>query len=167
VIKIKFFVFALSLVYSNIIFGQDCIIIPSKGLNSILAGESEFKDVHQEFGKKKVQKTWIKSIETELFGRYDRYVIYDSIARFSTAGTDRHRKIVHAIKLDEQSTCRTKNGFGIGSSYVKTLDNLGIPWLVMGDMNGYLTLSYDNMRIVFDTKDSLTNKVIKIDFYNR
>ena len=124
----KLFLFFIILCFCG--FTQDsdnCTIVPLKGINNIVVGESSFEDVKKEFGKKKKQKRWRRT-ELELFGHFDYSIKYDQIATFlSISIPERNKHIINRITIDSTCKCKTKNGLGIGSSYQDVIKQLGKP----------------------------------------
>lgn len=141
------------------------IIVPNKGINNIIIGQSTLKEVQNEFGSKKIKRKWHKAIEVECFGKFEYLLKYDSIATFSTITKNRNKNIIHKIILGTDSKCKTKEGNGIGSSYNSIIEEFGRPNSVyfFKDKSKYKTeLSYDKTDIVLDSKDTLTSSVCKI-----
>lgn len=145
---------------------SEVFLVPYKGVTNITVGESSLKDVQRLLGVKKVEKKWRKSIGYELFGKYAYFLEYENIGIFSTLAGYRNRNIVAMVTLDSTSTCKTTNGFGIGSSYFETIQELGrtdqVSYKRMN--NGTkIYLIYKRMYITFDGKDSLSSSVNKIE----
>ena len=141
------------------------IIIPNKGIDSIIIGKSTLKEVQQEFGVKKIKRKWHKAIEVDCFGKFEYYIKYDSIATFSTITKNRNKEVVYKIILESGSKCKTKGGNGIGSSYENIINEFGRPESLyfFKDENRYKTeLSYGDMDIILNSKDTLSNSVCEI-----
>lgn len=146
----------------------DSHFITDKGVGDITIHKSTLKDVQMAYGEKKIHKTWHNSVETELLGRYEYFLEYENFAIFSTYTINRNYTVIKKIIIDSSSLCKTKNGFGIGSNYVETLKEVGIPkqsYIVKNVGKNYrLNLIYDGMDIFFNHSDSLTNEVEMIIF---
>lgn len=157
--------FLLSSLSAYIVNPKECVIIPNKGVNSIVVDSSTFNDVKKEFGDIKKRKYWVKSQELELFGRFVHYLEYESIGVFSTSINFRSKPIISKIHLTSQCQCKTKNGIGIGSSYNDIINEFGkgTRWNLFGYKGAKVVeLSYDNMHIIFDGNDIEKSVVIEI-----
>jgi|GEM_PF-5188038 len=160
---------ALLFIFNFLQEPNNCIIVPGKGVNSIIIGQSTLKDIEKEFGEKKVEKKWHKAVETEIMGRFEYFVHYDKIGTFSTYTRNRNKTIIMKISIDTTSKCRTKKGLGIGNTYRETIRELGEANQIsfVQDKKKYIKMEllYDNMNIWFDGNDSTNNKIIEIEIY--
>ncbi len=141
------------------------IIRPNKGVGNIEIGKSTLDDVINEYGKIEKNKKWHKSIELELFGRFEYYLHYDSIGIFSTYTKNRNKEVIHKIILPFNSKCRTIKGNGIGSGYDDIVEEFGSTDginLFGYNNNKVIELTYDNMHIIFDSNDMNACKVVEI-----
>ena len=141
---------------------KKCVIKPSVGVDDIVIDSSYLKDVVEDFTKSKIEKRWVKAVETELFGRYERFVNVPNVAKFSSLS--RNKKI-SKIVFQSPCNCKTKEGVGIGSSYNKTLSVFGKPKLQYNiQCNGLqqIKLIYENMDVLFNGKDTLNSTICKI-----
>jgi len=144
---------------------EDCIIVPNKGINNIVIGKSTLKDVQKEFGAKRVKKKWHKAIEVELFGKYEYYLEYDSIATFSTITKGRNKNIIYKIIIESDSKCKTKGGNGIDSSYNDIIEELGEGTLTSfssTNENPKIEIRYNDMLVIFNNNDKKTARVEKM-----
>ena len=154
-------------------FTQDsdkCIIVPFKGINNIVVGESSFEDVKKEFGEKKKRRKWSRA-ELKLFGIFEYFMKYDQIGTFSSIGSAR-KNTINEIIIDSTCKCRTKNGLGIGSYYQEIVKELGKPKYFHNNDNDK-EINYEvnytggklYMIITLDGKDTITNKIREIRWY--
>lgn len=144
------------------------IIIPGKGVGNIEIGKSTIDDVIEEYGKVKVKRKWHKAVEVELFGRFEYYLQYDSLATFSTFTKNRNKKVIYKIVLSSGSKCKTANGIGVGSSYKDLKKELGRPeqfYFQGTKYNREMVVFYDNMMIIMNGSDSTKNVVSKITIW--
>ena len=159
-------------------FTQDsdkCIIVPLKGINNIIVGESSFEDVKKEFGKKKKRKKWGRT-ELELFGHFDYFMKYDQIGTFSSLSIpERSKHIINEIAIDSTCKCKTKNGLGIGSSYQEIVKELGKPEYFTHNNDNDKEINYERSKvgkqgklyiiITLNGKDTIINKIRKIRWF--
>tara|TARA_B100000508_G_C11465630_1_gene282051 strand:+ start:1023 stop:1499 length:477 start_codon:yes stop_codon:yes gene_type:complete len=146
-------------------------LITNKGVNDIIVGKSDLKDVKQTFGKVKRKRVWRKGVEFDLFGNFDFYLEYDSIGKFETFREKYKRQQVVIIKLDSSSNCKSKNGVGIGASYFDLVKEFGEPERVYqqktkSSKDYRLHIDYDKMTAIFTGSDSTKAKVETIEFFS-
>jgi hypothetical protein len=144
---------------------KKCVIKPSVGVDDIVIDSSYLKDVVEDFTKSKIEKRWVKAVETELFGRYERFVNVPNVAKFSSLS--RNKKI-SKIVFQSPCNCKTKEGVGIGSSYNKTLSVFGKPRFAYINQEGNehrIQLIYNNMYIKFDGNDTIKSVIYQIKIF--
>lgn len=158
-------IFITSTIISMNIGSEKCVIKPSIGVNNIVIDSSYLEDVVEEYAKSKIEKRWVKAVETEVFGRYERFIEVPDVAKFSTLS--RNKKI-SKIVFKSPCNCKTKEGIGIGSRYYETVSVLGNPkfnYFIREGKKQNIQLIYDNMEILFDGNDTLTNVISQIIIY--
>lgn len=141
---------------------EKCVIKPSVGVDDIIVDSSYLEDVIEDFSKAKIKKRWIKAVETELFGRYERFVNVPNVATFSSLS--RNKKI-SKITFQSPCKCKTKEGVGIGSSFHQTVLSLGKPkhmYFIKYDNKYQIELIYKNMKILFDGNDTINSVIYQI-----
>lgn len=169
-------IFALIILFflskSDSIEKDKLILIPFYGIGNIVLGESTMDDVKKQFGNKKLQKTWHKGVEFDLFGKREFKLYYSGVGTFSTLTNKRNRTVVCKITLDSDSDCKTIDGWGIGSNYNETIKELGLRGKLYqyrkhrGD--GYNTIgTFNNMDVWFSSADTLSCVVTKIEIFKQ
>lgn len=141
---------------------KKCVIRPNKGINEIVLDSSKLKDVQNVYAQIELERKWIKAVETEVFGKYERFINVPTVAKFSSFS--RNNKI-SKIEIDSDCNCTTPEGIGIGSHYNQTLKVFGKPKLQYNiQCNGLqqIKLIYENMDVLFNGKDTLNSTICKI-----
>jgi len=133
-----------------------------------MLNKSTIQDVMKVYGVKKIEKKWHKSVEFELLGKFEYFIVVGGVGRFSTLTRNRNKNIIKEITLDSTSLCKTKNGFGIGSTYSEAIDELGKPNVMYAESKYphqpmKLSLNYGNyMWIRFNGTDTIKSTVEEI-----
>jgi len=87
---------------------------------------------------------------------------YDSIATFETYRKKGDRQTIMRIIIDSPSICKTKEGIGVNDSYTDVIEKLGRPDSYYFNNNETLHMYYDKMELIYNSRDTTTNRVSKV-----
>ncbi len=147
---------------------EKCIIIPTKGLNSILINQSIFTDVFKEFGLAKTHKYREKHIE--LFStaggivKYVEYIDKGIYLSNYTTYTRNRGDTIRRITLNEKCRCRTEKGIGIGSTFKDVIKAYGKPVSNYYTGNSGTEVMYKSIKYTLMGQDS-SSRVFQIELY--